>query len=166
MRPLVMDFRTDVRAQNIGDQFLFGPSILVSPVTEPGATTRHLYLPKAQWYDFWTGNAIEGGKTIDAPVTLDRIPLYVRAGSIIAHGPGRWSTPPRSPPTPSSCASTAAPTLTSPSTKTRTTLSSSYYEKGAYATIPIDWNEAGSVTGARFGVTLTIGDRHCSLGRR
>ena len=85
MRPLVMDFRTDQRAENIGDQFLFGPSILVSPVTEPAATTRHLYLPKAQWYDFWTGKLMEGGKTVDAPVTLDRIPLYVRAGSCLLY---------------------------------------------------------------------------------
>ena len=46
MRPLVMDFRSDVRAQNIGDQFMFGPAFLVNPVTEPDATTRHLYLPQ------------------------------------------------------------------------------------------------------------------------
>ena len=49
-----MDFRTDVRAQNTGDEFLFGPSLLVSPVTEPGTTVRHLYLPAATWYDFWS----------------------------------------------------------------------------------------------------------------
>ena len=87
MRPLVMDFRADVRAQNIGDQFLFGPAILVNPVTEPGATTRHLYLPKAKWYDFWSGHAADGGRSIDAPATLDRLPLYVRAGSIVPMGP-------------------------------------------------------------------------------
>jgi alpha-D-xyloside xylohydrolase len=86
MRPLAMDFRTDVRAQNIGDQFMFGPAILVNPVTEPGATTRHLYLPQAKWYDFWTGHAMEGGAT-DAVAPLDRMPLYVRAGSIVPMGP-------------------------------------------------------------------------------
>ena len=48
MRPLVMDFRTDVRAQNIGDQFMYGPAFLVNPVTEPGATTRRLYLPQSE----------------------------------------------------------------------------------------------------------------------
>src|SRR5664279_849262 len=53
MRPLVMDFRTDVRAQNIGDQFMFGPALLVNPVTETGATNRSVYLPKSKWYDFW-----------------------------------------------------------------------------------------------------------------
>src|SRR5262249_53595052 len=87
MRPLVMDFRSDVHAQNIGDQFLFGPAILVNPVTEPGATTRHLYLPKAQWYDFWSGKVAEGGRAVDAPVTMATIPLYVRAGSIVPIGP-------------------------------------------------------------------------------
>jgi len=87
MRPLVMDFRSDVRAQNVGDQFLFGPGLLVNPVTEPAATARHLYLPNARWYDFWTGETAEGGRAIDAPTSLDRIPLYVRAGSIIPMGP-------------------------------------------------------------------------------
>ena len=55
MRALAMDFRSDPRALNIGDQFMFGPAMLVSPVTEPGADTRRMYLPKATWYDFWTG---------------------------------------------------------------------------------------------------------------
>jgi alpha-D-xyloside xylohydrolase len=87
MRPLIMDFRTDPRALNIGDQFMFGPAILVNPVTEEKATSRHLYLPKAKWYDFWTGAAVEGGRTVDAPAPLDRLPLFVRAGSIVPMGP-------------------------------------------------------------------------------
>ena len=80
MRPLVMDFRQDVSAQNIGDQFMYGPAILVNPVTEPGANSRHLYLPSAKWYDFWTGASAEGGKFVDAPAPIERMPLYVRAG--------------------------------------------------------------------------------------
>jgi alpha-D-xyloside xylohydrolase len=52
MRPLVMDFRTDVRAQNTGDEFMYGPSFLVNPVTEAAATSRQVYLPDAKWYDF------------------------------------------------------------------------------------------------------------------
>ena len=47
MRPLAMDFRSDIRSQNIADQFLFGPALLVNPVTEPQATSRRMYLPKA-----------------------------------------------------------------------------------------------------------------------
>src|SRR5450432_3235898 len=91
MRPLVMDFREDVNAQNVGDQYMYGPAILVNPVTEPGAQERRLYLPQAKWFDFWTGApnnvAADGGKFIDAPAPIDRMPLYVRAGSIIPLGP-------------------------------------------------------------------------------
>jgi len=65
---------------------MFGPAILVNPVTEPGATSRHLYLPQAKWYDFCTGKVAEGG-AIDTVAPLDRMPLYVRAGSIVPMGP-------------------------------------------------------------------------------
>ncbi len=87
MRPLAMDFRTDVRAQNVGDQFMFGPALLVNPVTEPGATKRHMYLPRGTWRDFWTGKSLDGGVAMDAPANLERMPIYVRAGSIIPMGP-------------------------------------------------------------------------------
>jgi alpha-D-xyloside xylohydrolase len=87
MRPLAMDFREDRRALETGDEFLFGPAILVNPVTEAGATTRHLYLPRAEWVDFWTGRTEAGGRSIDAAAPLDQIPLYVRAGSIVPMGP-------------------------------------------------------------------------------
>jgi len=87
MRALVMDFRDDPRVWNIGDQFLFGPALLVNPVTEPGARTRHLYLPKGKWYNFWTGESEEGGRAIDAPAPLAEMPLFVRAGSILPLGP-------------------------------------------------------------------------------
>lgn len=93
MRPLVMDWRDDVEAQNTGDEFLFGPAILVSPVTTQGATSRRVYLPKATWYNFWTGARLDGGKYIDAEAPLDKLPLFVRAGSIIPMGPTmEWST--------------------------------------------------------------------------
>jgi len=93
MRPLVMDWRNDVDAQNIGDEYLFGPAILVSPVTTQGATKREVYLPKATWYDFWTGEKVEGGKRIEADAPLAKLPLFVRAGSIIPMGPTmEWST--------------------------------------------------------------------------
>ena len=120
MRPLVMDFREDTRAQNIGDQFLFGPAILVNPVTEPGAATRRLYLPNAKWYDFWTGAAIQGGRTS----TLHRRSIACR--STFAPAPSFRSvptsnTPPKNPPIPSNFASIAARTAPSLSTKTKTT---------------------------------------------
>jgi alpha-D-xyloside xylohydrolase len=93
MRPLVMDWRTDVEAQNTGDEYMFGPAILVNPVTTQGATKREVYLPKATWYDFWTGEKLEGGKLIEADAPLAKLPLFVRAGSIIPMGPTmEWST--------------------------------------------------------------------------
>src|SRR5262249_43144204 len=82
MRPLVMDFRSDPRADDIGDQFMYGPAFLVNPVTEPGANKRQLYLPDAKWYDFWTGGSLQGGQMISTATPLMYIPLYVRAGSI------------------------------------------------------------------------------------
>ena len=152
MRPLVMDFRTDVRAQNIGDEFLYGPSILVVPVTEPGATSRHLYLPDARWFDFWSGKSIAGGKSIDVPVTIERIPLFIRAGSIIPMGPDvEYAAEKPADPLELRVyrGANASFTLYEDENDTYD------YEKGAYATIPIQWDETAQ--------TLTIGDRHGSF---
>jgi alpha-D-xyloside xylohydrolase len=152
MRPLVMDFRGDVRAQNIGDQFLFGPSILVNPVTEPGATTRHLYLPKSQWCDFWSGKSLEGGKSIDVAVTIDRIPLYVRAGSIVPVGPDvEYAAEKPVDPIELRIYRGANGSFTLYEDENDTY----NYEKGAYATVRIDWDDAGKL--------LTIGDRQGSF---
>jgi alpha-D-xyloside xylohydrolase len=83
-----MDWRTDSKVAAIGDEFMFGPAILVNPVTEEGATRRPVYLPAASgWYDFWSGEKLAGGRRIIAEAPLDRIPLYVRAGSILPLGP-------------------------------------------------------------------------------
>jgi alpha-D-xyloside xylohydrolase len=89
LRPLVMDFRTDPTALDVGDQFMFGPAFLVSPVTTYQATTRSLYLPATPggWYDFWTGNAAAGGARVTAQAPLDAMPVHVRAGSIVPFGP-------------------------------------------------------------------------------
>ena len=86
-RPLVMDWRTDENTWNVGDQFMFGPALLVNPVMKANATHRSVYLPASAWYDFWTGASVQGGKDIDAEAPLDRMPLYVRAGSILPLGP-------------------------------------------------------------------------------
>jgi alpha-D-xyloside xylohydrolase len=148
MRPLVMDFREDTRAQNIGDQFLFGPAILVSPVTEPGAATRRLYLPNAKWYDFWTGAAIQGGRTLDAPSPIDRMPLYVRAGSLVPLGPDlQYAAEKSADPIDLRVYRGANGTFTLYEDE-----NDSYdYEKGVHATIPFSWDDAAN--------TLTIGDR-------
>jgi alpha-D-xyloside xylohydrolase len=148
MRPLVMDFRSDVRAQNTGDQFLYGPAVLVSPVTEPGATTRRVYLPQARWYDFWTGAAVEGGRAIEAASPLDRIPIHVRAGSILPLGPDvEYAAQKPADPIELRVYRGADASFTLYEDE-----GDNYdYEKGAYATIPLRWDDAGHA--------LTIGDR-------
>jgi alpha-D-xyloside xylohydrolase len=88
LRPLVMDFPGDVIARRVLDQYMFGPALLVAPVTEYKARRRPVYLPEgAEWYDFWTGIMLAGGKTVDSPAPYDSMPLYVKAGSIIPFGP-------------------------------------------------------------------------------
>jgi len=88
MRGLVMDFPADRRAWNIDDEYLFGPAILVAPVTEFRARRRDVYLPAgALWYDFYTGRTSEGGQTVQADAPYERMPLFVKAGSIVPTGP-------------------------------------------------------------------------------
>ena len=87
-RPLVMDWRTDPNTWNLGDEFMFGPAILVNPVLKANAMKRSVYLPAAPaWYDFWTGQGRSGAQEFEADAPLDRMPLFVRAGSIIPMGP-------------------------------------------------------------------------------
>jgi len=88
MRALAFDFAADPNALDITDEFMFGPSLLVAPVTHAGATSRDVYLPRgADWYDYWTGKRFTGGQTIHRDAPLSVLPLYVRAGSILPLGP-------------------------------------------------------------------------------
>jgi alpha-D-xyloside xylohydrolase len=100
LRALPFDFRADPATFNIADQFMFGPSFLVNPITKPmyfaaGSTaidgvskTRPVYLPVGyDWYDFWSGQRYAGGQAIYADAALDTMPLYVRSGSIVPIGP-------------------------------------------------------------------------------
>ena len=66
---------------------LFRSSLLVAPVFEQGATERKVYLPAGGWYDFWTAKRIEGETNVEVPTTLETMPLFVRAGSILPTGP-------------------------------------------------------------------------------
>ncbi|MBN1481610.1 DUF5110 domain-containing protein [candidate division KSB1 bacterium] len=87
MRALVMDFMDD-QVLNIGDQFMFGPALLINPVTEYKARSRQVYLPKgADWYDLKTGQVHSGGKTIEANAPYENMPIFVKSGSIIPVGP-------------------------------------------------------------------------------
>jgi alpha-D-xyloside xylohydrolase len=152
MRPLVMDYREDVTARNLGDQFLFGPALIVSPVTDPGVDQRRVYLPNTTWTNFWSGESFSGGKFIVAAAPLETLPLFVRAGSILPLGPAMEysSQKPEDP----------IELRTYPGADADFTLYEddglTYdYEKGAYATIPIHWDDAKH--------TLTIGARQGSL---
>ncbi|HMH07493.1 MAG TPA: TIM-barrel domain-containing protein [Terriglobales bacterium] len=148
-RPLVMDWRTDPKTWNIGDQFMFGPAVLVSPVLKQDATHRTVYLPESPlWYDFWTGASTKGGREIEAEASLDRIPLFVRAGSIVPLGP-EIEYADQKPAGPIELrifrGANGKFDLYEDEGDTYN------YEKGAHALIPLRWSETDK--------TLTIGDR-------
>ena len=87
MRALFMDFPNDPKVAELGDEYMFGPDLLVAPVTAQGATTKHVYLPAGtDWYNYWTNERLHGGQWIEASAPIDTIPLFVRAGSILPLG--------------------------------------------------------------------------------
>ena len=93
MQGLPFAYPKDTEVRQVSDEFLFGNSLLVDPVTEPHATTRAVVLPVADnWVDFWSGNTYRGGQTITVDAPLDRIPILVKAGSIVPLGPVVQST--------------------------------------------------------------------------
>ena len=150
MRPLMMDFADDSQALDVGDQYLFGPAVMVSPVTKEAAASRSVYLPgQTAWYDFWTGKRESGGQRVEAAAPIAIIPLYVPAGSILPLGPVVQHVNER-PADPIELrvyrGADGAFTLYEDQGETYD------YEKGVYATIPLTWNEAGA--------SLTIGPRH------
>ncbi|HET7105125.1 MAG TPA: glycoside hydrolase family 31 protein [Terracidiphilus sp.] len=152
MRPLVMDWRTDVDSQNTGDEFMFGPAILVNPVYTQGATGRAVYLPPAAWYDFWTGARLAGPAHIQASAPLDRLPLYIRAGSILPLGPAmEWST--QKPADPIELR--IYPGADGDFTLYEDENDNYDYTRGQYATIQLHWTDASRI--------LTIGARHGSF---
>jgi alpha-D-xyloside xylohydrolase len=147
MRHLVMDFAGDPNVYDVSNQFMFGPAMLVSPVTAVGATSRQIYLPAVVWHDFWTGNRVIGGHTVSADAPLDKIPLHVRAGSIVPMGPMIQYA---------SASDDPIELRVYPGADGSFTLyqdeGDGYgYETGAHATIPIAWNDAAQ--------TLTVGAR-------
>ena len=148
-RALVMDWPSDERTWNVGDQFMFGPAILVNPVLEAGGVRRGVYLPASPaWYDFWTGESRQGGRKIDADAPLDRMPLFVRAGSILPLGP-EIEYADQNPGGPIELriykGANGKFALYEDS-------GDSYeYERGQHSTVPMQWNDESSV--------LTIGAR-------
>jgi alpha-D-xyloside xylohydrolase len=150
MRALVFDFPQDKTARELADEYLFGPSILVCPVTEETAFSRKVYLPKgADWYDFWTGSKIQGGQSITAEAPIQTLPLYVRAGSILPLGPFEQYTTEK----PADPLGIRVYRGANASFTLYEDEGTNYnYNKGLYSTIQFYWNEDSK--------TLTIGKRH------
>ena len=93
MRGLPFAYPQDLSVRQVSDQFLFGDSLLINPVTEPHATTRKVALPEHDgWVDFWTGRVYRGGQTITTDAPLDKVPIFVKQGSIVPLGPVVQST--------------------------------------------------------------------------
>ncbi|MDM8008046.1 MAG: glycoside hydrolase family 31 protein [Phycisphaerae bacterium] len=87
-RPTFWDFPQDPLTLRHDYDFMFGPFMLVSPVTRPGASTWDTYLPAGtQWINWWDESVYPGGRTVTTKTPLDRLPIFVRAGAIIPTGP-------------------------------------------------------------------------------
>ena len=83
MRPLFFDFENDPITAEVEDQFLFGPDLLVAPITEYQARYREVYLPVGtEWADAWNGEKVEGGQTLRADAPIEYIPVYVRGKNV------------------------------------------------------------------------------------
>jgi alpha-D-xyloside xylohydrolase len=151
MRALPFAYPNDVALRNIGDQFLFGDSLLISPVVAKGATSRSVVLPSdGEWVDFWTGQRHRGGEAIVAEAPLDRMPILVKAGSIVPMGPVVQSAADAEDPLEIRVYSGKDADF-----ELYDDSGDGYaYERGAKATIHIHWDESRNA--------LTIGDR---LGR-
>ena len=184
LRPLFSDFAADKRVWDMGDEFMFGRSILAAPILDPQYTEEKIiredamtgwdrgkvkseevksekldwlatktatkYLPKgAQWYDFWTNKSYKGGQTITIETTLDRVPMFVRAGSILPLGPEMqyvgekaWDN----------LELRVYPGADGSFTLYEDEGDNYNYERGVYSTITFVWNDKAR--------TLTIGQRH------
>ncbi|MBT1700689.1 DUF5110 domain-containing protein [Fulvivirgaceae bacterium PWU4] len=149
MRGLVMDFPADTHVRNIADQYMFGPALLVNPVYEYKARSRKVYLPEScGWYDLYTGKYFEGGQTVEAEAPLDKMPVFVREGSIIPAGPEIQFTSQK----PADPLTLYVYTGKDASFTLYEDEGVNYnYEQGQYATISLSYDEASQ--------TLTIGPR-------
>lgn len=149
MRGLVMDFGSDTAVGHIGDQYMFGPSLLINPVYTYKATSRQVYLPAfTGWYDLYSGQYQKGGQYITAAAPYERMPIYVKEGAIIPVGPELQYVVEK--------AANPITLYVYTGKDGQFTLyedeDTNYnYEKGQYTAIPITYNETAK--------TLTIGER-------
>ena len=152
MRGLPMDYPEDPAVRDLSDQWMLGPAFMPCPVSEYKARSREVYFPEGGWYDFYTGEYLKGGQSRTVAAPYERMPLYVRAGSIVPVGPAiEWT---------SQETDGKLLILVYAGADARFTLYEddglSYdYEKGAYSTIELRWNDEGRI--------LTIGPREGSF---
>ena len=152
MRALPMDWPADPQVRDLDDQWMFGPALMPCPVSEYGARSREVYFPEGGWYDFYSGAWMSGSRSLTVDAPYERMPLYVRAGSIIPFGPEmQWSDE-----KPADvirlyvyAGADAEFTLYEDDGLTFA------YEEGAFARIPIRWDDATR--------TLTVGAREGSF---
>lgn len=153
IRPLYSEFGQDKQGYENNTEFMFGRSFLVAPVTDMASKSQNVYLPAGtKWFDFWTGEVMEGGKTVERATPIEILPLYIKAGSIIPWGPKvqyatekKWDN---------------LTILIYPGADGKFTLyedeNDNYnYEKGSYATIDLVWNDKER--------TLTVNDQKGSF---
>ena len=148
MRGLPMDFPDDPEVRDLSDQWLFGPALMPCPVSDYKARSRSVYFPEGGWYDFYTGEFYQGGRSRSIPAPYERMPLFVRAGSVIPFGPAmEWcdEKPADAIRLYVYAGADADFTLYEDDGLTYA------YEKGSYSTIPVHWDDAAR--------TLTVGDR-------
>jgi alpha-D-xyloside xylohydrolase len=154
MRPFVFDFPGDEEALKQNGSYMFGKSILVSPVMDGGVSEWKVYLPENQagWYNWWTGEKADGGQYITAEVDIKTTPVYVKGGSIIPTGPDKQYVAEK----------VEGPVVMNiyPGADATFTLYEDEginydYEKGAYSTIRMDWDEESR--------SFTIGKRNGSF---
>jgi len=147
-RPLVMDFPQDRIARESNDEFMFGPALLVAPITHYQQRARSVYLPPAvAWYDYWTGRPAASG-TFSVPAPYDQIPIFVRAGSIIPYQPAMQYVGEKPADPITLYVYAGADGQFTLYEDQGTTFD---YEKGAFSEIPIRWEDKTS--------TLAIGER-------
>lgn len=149
MRALVMDFANDTKVLNIDDQYMFGPSIMVCPVYNYNERERSVYLPKGtEWYNAYNGTILEGGQTIQADAPYEKIPLFVKAGSILPVGPEIEYTNQK----PNASIKLIVYTGVDGQFELYEDEGLNFnYEQNKYSTIPFSWSEKDG--------KLTIGDR-------
>ena len=147
MRGLIMDFNGDREVENIKDQWMFGPALMACPVGYYKARNRSVYFPKASgWYDLYTGEYIQGGQRLVVDAPYERIPVFVREGSIIPFGPEMQYSNER----PADVITLYVYAGRDGQFQLYEDEGTNYnYEKGKYATIDITYNDAAK--------TLTLG---------